>query len=349
MFRAWQSLELAFFPRVMHYLVSGLHLKTNQALAQLQPQTVSSRVDVEIGLDESPPELDRVPAAQQLWYSSVQVDGQGHPSLKIFSLADGAYFRLVFVDGSEFVVDRNGVRVWGTWSSVVPADERTSFLLGLVLSFVLCLRGIPCLHASAVSVGNETIAFVGPEGAGKSTIAAAFAMHGFPVVADDLVALTSTDETFLAQPGYPWLRLRPSAKNALTNKKIELPILWPTEDGLYLDLDLTQTGYSFERRALPLAALYFCGPTGDDVPGALIDSMPDNSGLMALVANTWATRVLNRSMRAREFETLSKLSAQVPLRRVRPATSRFSAPELSEAILDDFHRIPSRPAMATSL
>jgi len=350
MLRAWQSLEIEFPPhRVMHYLVSGLHLETNQPLAMLLAQPGSSRVDVEIGLGESPPELNQVLPTQQLWYSSAQVDERGHPSLMIFTLADGAYFRLAFVDGSEFVVDRNGAKVWGTWSNAVSADERTSYLLGLVLSFVLCLRGVPCLHASAISVGNKAIAFIGHEGTGKSTIAAAFAMRGCPVIADDLVALTPLDGTFLAQPGYPWLRLRPSAINALSHENIELPILWPTEDGLYFDLDLTQTGYTFERRALPLAALYFCNQPGDDAPGTFIDAMPESPGLMALVANTWATRVLNPLMRAREFETLSQLSATVPLRRLRTGPNRSSASELTKAILSDFQQIPSTPAMVTVL
>jgi len=325
----------------MHYQVSGLHLQTNQPLAPLLPQEIGAPADVQIHLDETFPELDRLLATQQVWYSSAQVDEQGHPSLRISTLADGAYFRLAFVDGSEFVVDRDGAEVWGTWADALPPDERTSYLLDLVLSFVLCVRGVACLHASAISIGDRAVAFVGPEGVGKSTIATAFAMRGYPVVADDMLALTSSNRGFLAQPGYPWLRVRLSALSVLSHAGFSLPPLSPTENGFYFDLHLTQEGFKFERRTLPLAAIYFLSEPVNDVLETGIEPISASDALMTLVANTWAARVLNPPMRAREFETLSHLSAAVPLRRLRTGTTQLGSESLFEIISKDFRKIDS--------
>ena len=42
------------------------------------------------------------------------------------------------------------------------------------MGFVMLLRGIVCLHASAIAIDDEAIALLGPAGSGKSTTAAAF-------------------------------------------------------------------------------------------------------------------------------------------------------------------------------
>ena len=46
------------------------------------------------------------------------------------------------------------------------------------------------LHASAVHVNGKAVLFCGPSGAGKSTLAAALAQRGYPLVTDDLCAIT---------------------------------------------------------------------------------------------------------------------------------------------------------------
>jgi hypothetical protein len=41
-------------------------------------------------------------------------------------------------------------------------------------------------------------------------------------------------------------------------------------------------------------------------------------GLMSLVANTYATKLMDKHMRAREFELLTRVVNHVPVRRVTP-------------------------------
>lgn len=66
-------------------------------------------------------------------------------------------------------------------------------LLALALSTGICAllyqRGVTVLHASAVSDGSRAIAFCGPTGIGKSTLAAALCSAGCGFVSDDVLAV----------------------------------------------------------------------------------------------------------------------------------------------------------------
>lgn len=68
-------------------------------------------------------------------------------------------------------------------------DVRT-FLLGTVLSAVLYQRGLVPFHASAVLTPGGAALFGGRSGVGKSTLAAAMARRGYPVITDDVAAVT---------------------------------------------------------------------------------------------------------------------------------------------------------------
>jgi len=69
-------------------------------------------------------------------------------------------------------------------------DELRAWLLGPALATLLHQRGALPLHASAVVVDRKCVAFVGPCGAGKSTICAFLAQRGYAVASDDVLAIS---------------------------------------------------------------------------------------------------------------------------------------------------------------
>ena len=62
-------------------------------------------------------------------------------------------------------------------------------LLGAVLAVLLEQRGFFVLHAGSVAIGQTAAAFLGEKGQGKSTLNAALAVSGYPLLSDDVVAL----------------------------------------------------------------------------------------------------------------------------------------------------------------
>ena len=107
----------------------------------------------------------------------------------------------------------------GRWITVdampgaLPADVRL-FLLGSAFGALLLQRALLPLHANAIEMDGGAVAFMGPSGIGKSTLAAWFHDRGFPVLADDVcVVIAGTNQRIEVLPGLPRLRLH---KDALT-------------------------------------------------------------------------------------------------------------------------------------
>ena len=131
------------------------------------------------------------------------------------------------------------------------------------------------------------------------------------------------------QAGFPWLRLRPRSADVLQSCAPP-PALRPTADGCYVDLTLPQHGYQARPNPAPIGMVYLMdGPiayeNGDSVAISKVEA------LKFLLANTWTTRILDRTMRAHEFEVLSSLARTVPMRRV----LRAQVPNLCDALLGD--------------
>ena len=107
------------------------------------------------------------PGPEELSYDSPYKDQAGNPALRIWKAARSRYLRLAYFDGTQFWLDRGGTEVWATWPSNLQIEDAATYLLGPVLGILLRLRGVTCLHASAVAFGETAVAFVGSEGAGK--------------------------------------------------------------------------------------------------------------------------------------------------------------------------------------
>jgi Serine kinase of the HPr protein, regulates carbohydrate metabolism len=201
------------------------------------------------------------------------------------------------------------------------------------MGFALLLRGYVSLHASAVAVQGSAIAFVGPAGAGKSTTAAALANFGYHVITEDVVTLRQIDNSFNVEPGYPCIRLWPASVAALYGTNADLPRLTPTWDKRFLDL--TQKQYRFQNDPLQLRAIYLIDNRIDSANAPFINSISQPDALISLVANTYAQYLMNKEMRAREFNVLSRLLKTVTVRRLVPHSDPASITSLCETVIQD--------------
>lgn len=322
------------------YYLYGLGLVTDRPIPGLPPVNRQKATDLEVRLAGGLPRPDgyREPAAT-LWHVSDHLDVRGEPVLQVWLHEGDGSFRLRYSDGVEFGVDRQGTRVWASGPEGTIPEYLAVYLLGPVLGFVLRLRGITCLHASAVVADNRALAFLGPPGAGKSTLAAAFALAGHPVLSDDVMPLREVYGRFLAEPGTPRLCLWPDAVAHLYGSPEALPPLIP-ENSLFPNwdkrwLDLSTVSPQFMPHAAPLGAVYFLGERQAEADFR-VEPVSPGEGLMTLVANAYRSDLIDRDLRGREFAALARLAARVPLRRVTPPADPTHLPRLCETILEDF-------------
>jgi len=302
-------------------------------------------VDVEVRVAEVPQLLrDARPLLGLAQYVSPHRDAKGDPSLVVWEVCDRSFFRLRYADGTEFLVARSGAEIWATWPEPLTLDDTATYLLGPVLGFILRLRGAVCLHASAVALGGRAVVLVGPAGAGKSTTAAAFARRGVPVLSDDVACLDDRSGSLLVQPGNPRLRLWSDSAQVLFGAPDALPRMTPNWDKLYLDLGGCDC--PFQETPLPLGAIYLLGERSRDIQAPFVEPVSPQEGLIELVANTYVNYLLDRAMRAREFELLGRLIRRIPVRRVVPHEDPTRFPALCQAIVDDFERILPRAELS---
>jgi len=314
--------------------IYGLGVVANRTIPGVPSATVA-RDDVRITFGSLPAWLDEVSTAQiETSYVADYTDECRNPVLRVFRLFEGKYHRFCYADQTEFVVDQRGTEVWARCPESLTLEDTTTYLLGPIMGFVMLLRGVFCLHASAIAIDGYAIALSGPAGSGKSTTAAAFSERGVSILAEDVVTLDDREDRFLVRPAYPCIRLWPASVKTLYGNETHLPKLTPNWDKCYLDL--TQRREQFQRESLPLAAIYLLGERRDDPLAPFVRPLSRAEGLMSLVANTYATKLMDKQMRAREFELLNRVLNHVPLRRVIPHSDPDRLPELCDSILDDF-------------
>lgn len=319
--------------------IYGLQIHLNQGVPGLLLSSQQSRpVDIQVHFGSMPSWFENAQTIKELWYVNPEPGPGGKARLTVWYLA--SHFHLEYADGTQFLIDDEGTQIWATWpNETLTLEDTGTYLLGPVMGFVLLLRGFISLHACAIAVQNQAVVITGPAGSGKSTTAAAFAEQGYRILAEDVVTLRDRGAEFLIQPAYPSIRLWPASVEALYGAADRLPKLTPTWDKCYLDL--TQDKYEFQHAPLPLAAVYVLAERSDDPAAPFIEDLTPAEGLMSLIANTYATYLMDKKMRAREFEILQRVLNSVPVKRVTPHSDPARIGGLCQTILESFALINS--------
>lgn len=266
------------------------------------------------------------------------------PVFQLIEHGPAECFELVYSDGASFVVDAQARRVWGTFRSPLTDADLATYFLGPVLGFVLRRRHITSLHASVVELFGHAVALSGDAGFGKSTAAAALALRGVPVLSEDIAPLREDAGRFHVNPGYPRVCLWPDSVNYLLGSPDALPQLTPVWEKRYLPLDGFRA--SFSSTPLPLGLIYLFAPRADEARAPRVEEMSPREALLTLVQNTYMNWLLDREQRAVEFDVLSRLVQQVPVRRIVPHSDPGRIARLCELIQEDAagFRMSQKPA-----
>lgn len=321
----------------------GLRLACDVAIPGLTPIAAGGS-DVRIHTGGLPTGIGPVvKSGPEVWGDGGDPDYEAD-AVSVRSVDDGGSLLVAYGDGMRFLVRRSGDEVWAAGPSGVSLETIATYLLGPVFGLVLRLRGTVCIHASVVGVetgnGAGAVAIVGPGGAGKSTIAAAFALRGHRVISDDIAVLTRDRGCWAMEAAVPTLRLWDDSVAMLFGRSTAIPLMVPGWNKRQLDLRSLAGAFRGEER-LPFSAAYVLDPTDRPTEHGVATRLTPRDALMALVPNTYANVLLDHDMRAAEFRTLSSVVSAVPVWRIH-------AP-VNAAELEAFCEVLSRGAGSTGL
>ena len=161
-------------------------------------------------------------------------------------------------------------------------------LLDQVLPLALSLR-CAVLHASVVSAGGLGHAFIGPAGAGKSSLARAWADSGSTVIADDAAVVRREGETFIVVPSYPGVRV-------------------PRADGRK---ERITSDVAFDTRPAPLAAIYAVDTGAADRVSAT--PMTPRDAAIVVLGQLFRLEQQDRARLRQELHVASALVGSVPV------------------------------------
>ena len=283
-----------------HYRLCGMTVESRFPLPELPrshsaPCCVFSR--------SRPRRRARRPRWYHHWYE------QGGRRVLSFARTDARYL-LRFPRMADFEIAANLARITARPRNGLPAETLRHLLLDQVWPLALSARGHVVLHASAVVLPDgRALAFAGPAGSGKSSLAAAFALAGGRILTDDCLPIRPTSGGWSAVPSYPGLRLWPDMLRPLAADRHVL-----ADVAHYTGKKrLTGSALPFASGAAPLSAVYILRRRGSRAALA-VSLLARAPAILKLVSLSYLLDHQDRKALARSFDQLARLTAAVPVR-----------------------------------
>lgn len=237
------------------------------------------------------------------------------------------YF-LYWKDIGTFKVS-NGQKI--TVSPEDDVDEHTlnSYIMGPVLATLLYQRGFLVLHASAVKIGDSSVAFLGDSGIGKSTTAMALNKKGYPLITDDILVIQMNDDENLVLPGLPMTKLSSEMINFAWNNEITPKMIQGPEKRFRCAVS------NFWETSLPLKRIYIL----ENAVKSFIDTLKPQKALIELIHNSYCFVMFENRDKLLNLEQCSKLMNDITVRSLKVNKSIEELSELVKEIEDDLSSI----------
>jgi hypothetical protein len=317
-----------------HYHVCGLRLLSDTRFPF--PETWSDddrQADLEFSLGATGAKTeDLFPVRKS---HGVIRNGAGWPSITVFKMDQG-YLLTCSNEASrvDFVLSSDCRRIDCYPLTSESRRNVEMWLFGLVLAFVLQMRGVFSLHASAVVVDGGAISFLGKNGYGKSTLAYFFLQKGHPVITDDLLAFDRKGGAFHALPACPSMNLWDTTLSQLggdggnsgheTIRTVKGRHSLASLDGVFCDSDI------------PLKCIYLLSPHRDKGDSAVrILPVARSKAFFELIGFTRANTMIELGGQKELFLTYASLVSEVPVRRLEYPSGFDFLPTIYDAVLRD--------------
>lgn len=312
------------------YRICGLTLASSLALPEL-PEAVAPGSDCSFDITDSL----GLEGETIAWFHSWPLhDG----STWLAFGRRGRDYLLRFPGRADFAVCAGGRRIRCRPSPGVPEATIRHLLLDQVVPLVLSHRGRVVLHASAVTTPSGAVGFVGSAGQGKSTLSAGFSKEGYPVLADDALAIEEHEGRLFALPSYPGLRLWPEHAAALFDDARELETVADYTEKRRLGPRRGDAGFS--QSPSPLRRLYLLSPkdAAEGLDGAQFTPIGPRETVMALIAHAYHLDITDTARLGQELHQLSRLASRRLCYELAYPRDLALLPSVRAAILDHLDR-----------
>ena len=311
------------------YTCFGLTLASNLPLPRLAAASPSAEPDTHIALGPVAAQLDTFTRKISIEISPGAAQTAPPAS---FDADAGTGYHFHYWNGIEVALDCTARQLSVQIPDSLDSAEGARLLLGPIMGLLLRLRGKLVLHASVININDRAIALLAPSGGGKSTTAAWMASEGYPVLSDDILCLDLTgDNHYLAQPGYPDLRLLPETAAAL-EPGCDLPKVSPEGEKRLLQFE--RLGYKTNCSPAPLLALYTSAEARDGAGPPRV--LPPHAALLQLIQHGFPGRWYPLPMRRRsdELQALAHLAERIPLFELNYRRGMHLLPTLCNQLID---------------
>lgn len=310
------------------YTIYDRRLQSEMPLPELPLALRSAKRDG--GTTDGAPDLvfsrGRIPEPEGQWFEIWPVP-DGRAWVRGIKVPSGYVVR--YEDRADFLVDpeRGSIICDDDTDSGCPDEMMRHFLLDQVVPLMLSLDA-SVLHASSVIIDGAMAAFIGPGGAGKSTLAVALGRRGHPVGSDDGLLLASRDGEIFGIPAYPGARLCADSANVVatvdrtTNASISAKVR--VRDGL-----------PFFRGAAPLARIYVIDPRPSS--NVAFHPLTPREAVMALVEQAYRLALDDRAALVRQFDDLADAALRVGAWRLSFPRALDGWRALSTAVAEHVH------------
>jgi GTPase SAR1 family protein len=277
------------------------------------------------------PELTLIETNDADWQVSISLNG----NLKY--IYNGRPFEFVIEDEFvTFMIPEIGVfQVKGGEEIIVsPFDDANLdiirlYTLGSCFGALLLQRGIYPLHGSAIAIDDKAYAIVGDSGAGKSTLASAFMEKGYPLLSDDVIAITlsNKDSTPIVIPSYPQQKLWQQSLDAFGVSNNKLKPIYGRETKFCIPVN-----EKYHSSQLPLAGIFELSKT--DVDAVSMKRITGLEQIQKLFIHTYRQFLIPK-MKLEEwhFNQSIKIAERIPLYHIKRPTIGFSVFDIAGKIL----------------
>lgn len=291
-----------------YYHVFGLSVQSALACPELLPAPETQSPDIVIHYGAVPESLENAVDSGARWQTA--------PGIYLLNLKRVARFQVR--DGREILLEP---------AAGVEEDTIRIFLLSTCLSILLHQRKLFALHCSGIHTERGAVLFSGNSGMGKSTLVSAFLQRGYKILADDMLALTFSDDgQVIALPGFPQVKLWADSADALGRSTDGLRRVMQEYDRFFVpEIE------KFDATPTRLHAIYFLRT--HNTPEFRLEPLAHTLRFNAMLDNTWQKLTLpGLGLREWHFQTAARIASLVYAARLTRPREPLQLPRITDLI-----------------